>query len=141
MAKKELTEQQKEAKRAEFAKQMRIRRSSMVLRGLADVFEDASLKVDAGFDYSLAIGGALRRHNLTSHTIGGRTPSYSQLRIIYEMVREGKYGGLAGDSKLSGPIAIFQSTHNTAPTLGSGSYNRPEGWFPGRDYAVGEREN
>lgn len=89
----------------------------------------------------------LRKSQLEGCTINGRKVTYKQAAVIHELIFEGKYGGYHGDNKplvaLALPGKVISKNfylEDSEELFGNTFSNRPDGYFPGKTYAVGERE-
>lgn len=126
-----LTPEQAEKNRQIFANMMRGTRTQHVLRRIADAY-DASMQFDElGLDRKFNFYRILTQQNQASCMIGTREISYSQARIVYDMVFKGKYGGIDRKNKTSECLPLFSRKLSE----GQMQFQRPEGWFPGIDYA------
>ena len=89
---KQTSEKQKQA----FADFLRQRKPAHILRSISAAYDWASVEAENGFDPNLALHNALRRHSLQGYSINGQSITYSQARVVYEMVKLNRYGGLSG---------------------------------------------
>jgi hypothetical protein len=101
-----------EKERQRFANFMRTK-PEHVLRRISTAFDIATQYRELGLE---GFQNAMKRQFLEGYVINGRELSISQARIVYEMVTQGKYGGLKRNDRPYNPqLAITQ---------------RPEGYFP-----------
>lgn len=106
-----------EQKRIKFANYLRTK-NDYHLRAIAQAFRSLDDELESAFqdtifqykDYTVMLHRELEKHELEGYVIHGRQISAAQARVIYEMVFEGKYGGLDGKDKTSQGLALFEPT-------------------------------
>lgn len=143
----------REDKRRKFAFFLRTLHSSY-LRKIAESFSNVDKLIRSDRDPSQLLLDSicdellhrdLRNRRLGGCSIRGRRITYKQARVIYELIFKGKYGGFNCDDKplpalvLPGKAVSFASFGENE-LFGERFYNKPDGWFPGKSYAVGSRE-
>lgn len=128
MARRELDAKEIEAGRKRFATFMRTYKSHDVLRRLSAAGDWAYDEVSVrGLDFAdSAVEKALARENLAGYHIRGTRISYNQLMIVYEMVKNGKYGGIDGKGSNMAHTALSSLNLSDRATLA----NQPDGYFP-----------
>lgn len=106
-----------EQKRIKFANHLRTK-NDYHLRTIAQAFRSLDDKLESSFqdtifqykDYTAMLHRELKKHKLEGYVIHGKQISAAQARVIYEMIFEGKYGGLDGTGKTSQGLALFEPT-------------------------------
>lgn len=142
--------QYSEEQRQKFADYLRSK-PQHVLRRIADAY-NTSLMEESRFQKELTFYQILQNQSLGGFRIGNRSISYSQARVVYEMVVNGKYGGLMGDGKPFGGLPVFQQNNPSSvetrvstplkevqTELGLLFDTAPTGYFAGQNYAVGKK--
>lgn len=104
-----------EQRRIKFANYLRTK-NDYHLRAIAQAFQRLDKELESSFqdtifldkDYTAMLHKELRKHKLEGYVIHGRQISAAQARIVYEIVFDGKYGGLDGKGKRSSGLALFE---------------------------------